>query len=252
MKFHSRLAVSALTLVLASNAYAGAVVGATEFTQIANNLQLLASYGEQAQQTVHQFNTYQKMLQNLKQSVPSVLLDQQALNLWNSQNMTQTFRNLRTIVQNGQQVSYSLATQDQLFKRLHPGYGSAFNSKDSYRDWSDNTHAAVNNALAVSSVQADSIDSEQDMIRELQSRSQSADGQLMMMKAGNDIGVAMIGQMQQLRQLQMAQMTAQGQFMQSQASMQDASKQGTAVFLGNLRSSKVVQGTRTVPVDSSQ
>ena len=208
--------------------------------------------GEQAQQTVHQFNTYQKMLQNLKQSVPSALLDQQALFLWNSQNMMQTFRNLRTIVQNGQQVSYSLATQDQLFKRLHPGYGSAFNSKDSYRDWSDNTHAAVNNALAVSSVQADSIDSEQDMIRELQSRSQSADGQLMMMKAGNDIGVAMIGQMQQLRQLQMAQMTAQGQFMQSQASMQDASKQGTAVFLGNLRSSKVVQGTRTVPVDSSQ
>lgn len=252
MKLFTRLVASAVIVGACANANAGAVVGATEFTQLANNFQLLSAYGEQVQQTVHQVNMYQKMLQNLKQSVPSILLDQQAKNLWKNQNMLQTFRNLRTIVRNGQQMSYSLANQAQMFKRLHPGFTSAFNAKDTYRDWSDDTHAAVSNALAVSGVQADSIDSEQDMIQELQERSQSADGQLMMMKAGNDIGVAMIGQMQQLRQLQIAQMTAQNHYMQSQTSMQDSAKQGTGVFLGNLRSSKVVQGARTLPADPAE
>lgn len=222
MKSNLKKALLATALVMVSGAsQAGAAVGATEFTQLANNAQLVAAYGEQAQQTVHQFNMYQKMLQNLKQSVPSALLDQQALQLWNNANMTQTFRNLQTLVINGQKVSYSLSNQDQTFKRLHPGYGADF-SPTVYRDWSDNTHAAVQNALAVSGVQADSIQSEQDMVRELQARSQSADGQLSMMKAGNDIGVAMIGQMQQLRQLQIAQMTAQSHYVESQQSKSDA------------------------------
>lgn len=253
MQAQKRLLVGAvLALFAVGKVNAGAVVGATEFTQILNNSQLFASYGEQVQQTLHQFNTYQKMLQNLKQSIPSALLDQQALQLWNNSNMTQTFRNLRTIVVNGQKVSYSLSNQDQTFKRLHPGYGSEFNSKDQYQDWSDDTHAAVANSMAVAGVQADSIDTEQEMVRELQSRAQSADGQLSMLKAGNDIGVAMVGQMQQLRQLQIAQMTAQGHYLKNQTAQQDKEKQGMSVIYKNIRSSKYVQGTRTVQPSDAQ
>jgi len=253
VKAHKQLIVALVVAALGiGDANAGAAVGATEFTQIANNVQLVAAYGEQAQQTVHQFNMYQKMLQNLKQSVPSALLDQQALQLWNNANMTQTFRNLQTLVVNGQKVNYSLATQDQTFKRLHPGYTSTFNAKDGYQDWSDDTHAAVQNALAVAGVQSDGMQTEQDMVRELQSRSQSADGQLSMLKAGNDIGVAMIGQMQQLRQLQIAQMTAQSHYLEAQTSMKDQDKQGMSVIYGNIRSPMYVKGTRTIPPSSSQ
>lgn len=247
MNAHKHLFAAALIVAFSiGDANAGAAVGATEFTQILNNSQLAASYSEQVQQTIHQFNTYQAMLKNLKQSVPSALLDQQALNLWNNANMTSTFRNLQTLVVNGQKVSYSLSSQDQAFKKLHPGYGSEFNSKDRYQDWSDDTHAAVANALAVSGVQGDSIQSEQDMVRELQSRAQSADGQLSMLKAGNDIGVAMVGQMQQLRQLQIAQMTAQGHYMTNQTAIQDKEKQGMSVIYGNIRSPMYSRGTRTV------
>lgn len=238
--------IAAIAAFAARYANAGAVVGATEFTQIANNVELMLSFGEQVQQTLHQFNMYQKMLQNLKQNTPSSLLNQQALNLWNNTNMTQTFRNLRTLVVNGQKMSYSLSTQDDMFKRLHPGYGTTFNSKNSYQDWSNDTHAAVQNALAVSGVQADSIESEQEMVRELQARSQSADGQLRALQAGNDIGVAMVGQMQQLRQLQIAQMTAQNRYIANQTSVQDQEKQGMAVIYKNIRSPKYVKGTRTV------
>jgi P-type conjugative transfer protein TrbJ len=242
----------AAALAISANANGGAVVGATEFTQIANNFQLAAQYVESAQQTMHQLNQYKAALQNLKQSVPSALLDQHALNLWNNGNMVQKFKALRTIVQNGKQVAYSLSTQDEVFKRLHPGYTAAFDSKDRYGEWSDNTHSAVNNALAVSGAQAENLDSEQDMVRELQTRAQSADGQLSMLKAGNDIGVAMIGQMQQLRQLQIAQMTAQGQYTKNQTSMQDRKKQGSKLILGNLRSNMVIQGNKTVPVPAGE
>jgi type IV secretion system protein TrbJ len=253
MKFHHQItAALILAFGVAAETNAGAVVGATEFTQIANNFQLLASYVEQAQQTVHQYNQYMTMLQNLKRSVPSALLDGKALNLWNNQNMVQTFKNLRTIYQNGKRMAYSLQGQAEAFKRLHPGYKAPFSSKDSYSDWSEDSHAAVDNALAVSGVQADNIEDEQDMVRELQSRAQSADGQLSMMKAGNDIGVAMIGQMQQLRQLQIAQMTSQAHYMKTQTSMQDRAKQGSAIFLGNIKSSKVVQGNKNVPSDSGE
>ena len=62
--------------------HAGAVVGATEPTQILNNLQLGAQYVEQVQQTLTQINQYKAMLENLKQLTPSSLLDQAARKLW--------------------------------------------------------------------------------------------------------------------------------------------------------------------------
>jgi hypothetical protein len=43
-------------IVSATAAHAGAVAGATEPTQILNNIQLVASYAQQPQQTVTQIN----------------------------------------------------------------------------------------------------------------------------------------------------------------------------------------------------
>lgn len=252
MKLRAKILVAVCSMAMASmaqNVNAGAVVGATEFTQIANNYQLLFSYAEQAQQTVHQLNQYNTMLRNLASTTPSSLLNQQAALLWSDQNMTKTFRDLRTLVMNGEKVSYTLQNQDQMFKRLHPGYGSEFSSKNEYQSWSDNTHSSVRNALAVAGAQSESFSSEQDVVRELQLRSQSADGQMKALQAGNDIGVAMVGQMQQLRQLQIAQMTAQNQFMSKDTSVVDEKKKSLDIVFGNLRSSKVTQGAKTVPVD---
>lgn len=230
---------------------AGAVVGATEFTQIANNIQLAAQYAEQAQQTVHQFNQYKAMLKNLETSTPSSLLDAAAGALWEDQQMVSAFRNLQSIVINGQKMGFSMANQDALFQRLHPGYASAFDSKNAYREWSNNTHAAVRNSMAVAGIQSESLNREGGMLRELQSRSRSADGQMKALQAGNDIGIAMIGQMQQMRQLQIAQMNAQEHYLLQETSRADEAKKSSKMIYGNLRSSKVVQGNKTVPVDAN-
>lgn len=240
------LVAAVLSIGVNQRALAGTVVGATEFTQIANNIQLLASYGEQAQQTIHQFNQYRVMLQNLERTAPSASLNQQAASLWKDRNMNKSFQDLRTVVVGGQRINYTLQNQDQVFRQLHPGYGSTFDSKTHYRNLSDNLHSSVRNAFAVSGAQADNFAREQDMIRELQMRSQTADGQMKVIQAGNDIGMAMVGQLQQLRQLHMAQMQAQNTYMEKATSIADQGQTGLDIVFGSLRSSKVVQGKKTV------
>lgn len=221
-----KLAVSIafFTLVFHGSAGAGAVVGATEFTQIANNIQLGAQYVEQVQQTIHQLNQYQAMLQNLRQLTPSALLNEAAQKLWANQGMSQTFRDLQKIVVGGQQLSYSLSSVESSFKQLYPGYGNVQNFGKSYRDWSNNTLNSVKNALSLITAHSENFSSEQGMMKELSSKSQTASGQMEVLQAGNQIGVAMVGQMQQLRQLQMAQIRSQGDFIAAQTSEKDAKK----------------------------
>lgn len=208
-----------------AGANAGAVIGATEPTQILNNVQLVASYAQQAQQTVTQMNQYEAMLKNLMSLTPSALVDSAAQTLWNNANMNQAFMNLQTVVVNGQTTAYTLQNQNQLFQQAHPNYfstnSSAANLNSQYSTWSANTQNAIQNSLNLVGAHAANFASEQQLVQQLQTRSQTATGQLQALQAGNDVGVAMIGQMQQLRQLQMAQINAQGEYMSGQQSKDD-------------------------------
>ncbi|WP_161790900.1 P-type conjugative transfer protein TrbJ [Paraburkholderia sacchari] len=234
------LFVGAMLASIAVNANAGAVAGATEPTQILNNIQLTASYAQQAQQTVTQINQYETMLRNLMNATPSELLGQAAGVLWNDNNMTQVFKNLSTIVQGGQKIAYTLQNTDQLFHNIHPGYGSAFDFQNGYRNWSDNTLNSVQNALTLMNAHASNFSNEQSMVKELQTRSQSAQGQMQVLQAGNDIGVAMIGQMQELRQLQAAQIQQQGAYIAGQQDEANAKHTGAERVFGNVKSNSVL------------
>lgn len=235
-----KLAVLALwVMVVPVRAYAGAMTGgATEWTQIANNIQLTASYAEQAQQTIHQLNMYQTMLKNLEKMTPNAMLNSAAQKLWNDQNMTGKFRNLYTIVSNGQKISLSAQNLDTTMKQLHPGYGN-FNGYDfttALKNWSDSSRNAVNGALQYTSVEADDLMTEGDMVSQLQNQAASADGQMQALKAGNDIGVAMVGQMQKLRQIELAQMQAQNTVQMSEQGRRDASDASLQRFLDSAKS----------------
>lgn len=243
----SAVAMAVLSLAFHGGANAGAVIGATEVTQILNNLQLAQAYVEQAQQTVTQIRQYEAMLQNLKQLTPSAQLDQAAQRLWSDQNMLQTFRNLQQVVSGGQQMAYSLATVDTRFKQTYPGYGAtSTNFSQSYRDWSGNTLNSVKNALSLVTAHAQNFDSEQGMMSELAVKSQTAAGQLQATQAGNQISVAMIGQMQQLRQLQMAQARVQGDYIAGQQSRQDGSDAKMQEYINNAKSFNPEKSTGTV------
>ena len=202
-----------LTISLSLPAIAGGPVGgnATEVTQLANNTELILSYTEQARQTVTQLNQYASMLQNLKQMQPGPLAAVAAQKLWQDQNMNSTFRDLYRITMNGQRMAYNLQSMDGKFTQLHPGYGNFtnFNYQSAYQNWSDNNRNSTLAALRLSNVNADDLMSEGDLMNELRTKSETSDGQLQAVQAGNQIGISLVGQLQKLRQLQLSQIQAQ-------------------------------------------
>lgn len=215
-----------LSVVLgAPSARAGAVIGATEPTQILNMIQLMMAYVEQAQQTVTQIQSYRTMMQNLEQMTPSQMLDSATMKLWQDQNMTKTFTGLRNIVVAGQKLDYSLSHLDASFKQQHPeysGYGKGFNFGQAYSAWSDETNGAVKNSLALAAAHEDDFATEDAMMNELNAKSRSASGQLQSLQAGQQISMAMVGQLQKLHQLQVAQMRTQDAFIAGQQGQADA------------------------------
>ncbi len=230
-----KLVLSALVVLMIGRASAtGLIAGATEPTQIVNMMQLVLSYVEQVQQTVTQINQYQTMLKNLERLTPSGLLDQQASMLWQSAGMEQTFSDLRQVVVGGQKVAFSLSSMDSSFKRLHPGYNNyvsgGVNFNQAYANWSDNTLRAVKNSASMIGIQSQSLQSEQSYLSELRARSASSGGQLQALQAGNDIGTAMVAQIQNLRALTMAQMDAQNQATASQQGREDTSREALSGF----------------------
>lgn len=198
---------------LNNTAHAGAMAGgASEITQIANNVQLIMSYTEQARQTVTQLNQYQAMLRNLKNLTPDSALQLASQKLWQNQNMNQTFKDLFHVVNDGQRIVYNSQALDRQLKNMNPGYGNAlggFDFQNAYKNWSETTNDVLSSALKQTSVQAEDLQTEGELISNLNNMSQSVDGQVQAISAGNQIGIAMVGQMQKLRQLQISQANAQ-------------------------------------------
>lgn len=201
--------------VLAGGGGGGGVVAgmATEVTQIANNVQLAASYEEQALQTVTQLQQYDTMLRNLQILGPSSLVDSAAQKLWTDHNMLGSFRDLFAIVENGNRLAYSMASIANQLKAMQPplsGSGrGTFDYAGAYRNWMATSRNTVDAAIRVNTAQADNFASEQQLVRALQSRSASAVGQMEALKAGTEVGLAQVTQLQQLRQLMIAQNQAQ-------------------------------------------
>lgn len=217
-------------VMVSFEAVAGTVAGfggSTEITQIANNVQLAGSYVEQAQQTVTQMNQYAAMLKNLQQLTPNSALSAASQQLWRNQNMNQSFKNLFTIVNSGQRIAYGSQVLAQRVQSMGRSSGSglgSFNFQKAYRDWSDTTQNVLQSSLQNTAVHAESMDTEEDMVNELNRISQSPEGQLQAISAGNQIGIAMVGQMQKLRQLQINQSNAYAMTELTKSQEQDATR----------------------------
>ena len=204
----------------------GVVAGATEPTQILNNVQLVLSYIEQAQQTEHQFAMMLQGIQNLKQTFTGAALQGQIQRMFSDLNMVQSFSNLRNSYVNGQQFSYSGANTDSLFRSLYPAYGaqlamngSTFQQK--YTDWSLTSRDAMISASRMAGFQEDNLMNEASFLYELQNKVDNPFGATSAVQAGAQASMAVVSQLQQLRQLQMSQINAQNAFAMKQSSSED-------------------------------
>jgi P-type conjugative transfer protein TrbJ len=213
-------------------AWAGSATGAaTEWTQLANNAQLIdllkssgiqvdnqiTQIGQLAEQIQNQLKIYENMLQNTAQ-LPD--------HIWGQ--VEGDLSRLRRIVEQGQGISFSMANADDVLKQRFRSYAdlktnlpNAESFSSSYQSWSDTNRDTISGTLKAASLTSDQFDSEEDTMSSLRGMSESADGQMKALQVGHQIAAQQVAQMQKLRGLVSQQMTMMGTWLQTEQTDKD-------------------------------
>ncbi|MGO6855012.1 P-type conjugative transfer protein TrbJ (plasmid) [Rhizobium leguminosarum] len=231
---HKALVAAAVTsaLIRPGDGNAGSATGAaTEWTQLANNaelIKLLESSGVQvenqltqisqlAEQIQNQLKIYQNMLQNTAQ-LPS--------HVWGE--VEGDLKRLQNVVSQGQGIAFSMGNADDILKQRFPSYSDLkANLPDeksfslSYQSWSETNRDTISGSLKAASLTADQFETEESTMASLRSMSQSADGQMKALQVGHQIAAQQVAQMQKLRGLVSQQMTMMGTWLQTSQTDKD-------------------------------
>jgi P-type conjugative transfer protein TrbJ len=219
----------------AGTAFAGAAGGgATEFTQLLNNGELISLVGQSttqinnqiqqitqlAQQIQNQLKIYENMLQNTAQ-LPSRVWGQAESDL----------KQLQNIVNQGQGIAFSMGNIDDVMKQRFQSYaqfktnlpnGASFGS--TYQNWSTTNRDTIASTLQAAGLTSQQFSTENSTMSQLKSASESADGQMKALQVGHEIAAQEVAQMQKLRGLVAQQTTMMATWFQSSQASKDLSQ----------------------------
>lgn len=256
-KKSATVVVTAFVIGASAPAFAGSATGAaTEWTQLANNAQLvdllkssglqvdnqLTQISQLAEQIQNQLNIYENMLQNTAQ-LPD--------HIWGQ--VESDLNQLRDIIDQGQSISFSMGSADDVLKQRFQSYAdlqtAAANGTDlssNYARWSDTNRDTIASTLKAASLTAGQFDSEEDTMGSLRTMSETADGQMKALQVGHEIAAQQVGQMQKLRGLVSQQMTMMGTWLQSEQTDKDLAQARREKFF-NADTSAVPDGQKMEP-----
>ncbi|MGB8289407.1 P-type conjugative transfer protein TrbJ (plasmid) [Rhizobium ruizarguesonis] len=251
------LAAAALTIGAAGSVQAGTATGAaTEWTQLANNAQLvdlmkssgiqvdnqLTQISQLAEQIQNQLKIYENMLQNTAQLPDHV---------WGQ--VESDLNQLRSIVDQGQGIAFSMGNADDVLQQRFQSYAdlktnlpdnATFSS--TYQSWSNTNRDTIASSLKAASLTADQFDSEEDTMSSLRSMSETADGQVKALQVGHEIAAQQVAQMQKLRGLASQQMTMMGTWLQTEQTDRDLAQARREKFF-NAEVKSVPDGQKMEP-----
>ncbi len=207
---HLRLAaifvfLSAVGLATSASprAHATTVFDPTNFIQnFMQQLRGVQSNINEAKQLQAQLQQYQNMLRNT-----------QSLNVDDLPSAIDALSRLDRVVREGKSLAVSAGDYEAAFKARFPGFQPGTSFSEGYRQWSATSRDSILGAMRVANLQARSAETEEDALASLRAAVSSADGQKAAVDAGNQIALAQISQLQQLRELMLAQMQATGTYM---------------------------------------
>jgi type IV secretion system protein TrbJ len=234
LETYRAVAIVATTLAIALPlpARPGGVTGqATEWTQLANNAELVSLVGKSAEQVnnqitqisqlaeqiQNQISIYKNMLQNTAQ-LPN--------HVWGQ--VENDLKNLQNVVAQGQGVAFSMGNIDDVLKQRFQSFsemksnlpdGASFSS--TYQSWSDTNRDTIAGTLKAANLTADQFSSEESTMSQLHSMSETADGQMKALQVGHQIAAQQVAQMQKLRGLVSQQVTMMGTWFQSEQAQKD-------------------------------
>ncbi|OJF89681.1 P-type conjugative transfer protein TrbJ [Pararhizobium antarcticum] len=231
-KWLSGLTIAVTMFTSVTTVQAGSATGAaTEWTQLANNAQLidlmkssglqvdnqLTQISQLAEQIQNQLKIYENMLQNTAQ-LPNHIWGQVEVDL----------NQLRSIVDQGQSIAFSMGNADDVLKQRFKSYAdlqsnlpNAESFSTTYQNWSDTNRDTIGSTLKAASLTADQFDSEESTMSSLRNMSESADGQVKALQVGHEIAAQQVAQMQKLRGLVSQQMTMMGTWLQTEQTDKD-------------------------------
>jgi len=236
---------------------AGTATGAaTEWTQLANNAQLvdlmkssgiqvdnqLTQISQLAEQIQNQLKIYENMLQNTAQLPDHV---------WGQ--VESDLNQLRSIVDQGQGIAFSMGNADDVLQQRFQSYAdlktnlpdnATFSS--TYQSWSDTNRDTIASSLKAASLTADQFDSEEDTMSSLRSMSETADGQMKALQVGHEIAAQQVAQTQKLRGLVSQQMTMMGTWLQTEQTDKDLAQARREKFF-NAEVRSVPEGQKMEP-----
>lgn len=172
-----------------SSAHAGGGMtgGATEFTQIMNNAELVSIYSSEIQQVAQQLQMIQNLVQNTKQ-LP--------IQMWSS-----VESNLVSLVNAITSVSGVVNASEDALAMTQQQFGDGgilSNHENRLRSWNQGVNNQIGTALRNMGLNAGQFQTRQQALSQIQSASQSATGRMQVLQAGNQIAGLMVNEMQSL------------------------------------------------------
>lgn len=205
MKNKTLLCMVASFLVFSPPADAGGgglTGGATEVTQLLNNIELIEVALSEAENLAYTIRQYEIMHENFR-ALPQHVRQQALADL----------QRLANIVATGRAVAYSSGQMDEDYQREYRDFeyyasreqDSPDDMAERYGAWSQANHDSVRGALRAAGLQAQQFDREDSALRTVEAQMESATGTRQLLQAGGSIAALQVEQLQKLRQLQMAQ-----------------------------------------------
>lgn len=181
----------------------------TEWTQIANNIELVISYITQFMQ----FMTQIKMLQDM--AVNSVKLPRL---IW--ANSLSNLRQLDQLMANGRSLAYSSSNIEARFAAQYKDYGAFLSQEIGTPDlqtrfvqWSKDNLELSKQTLQAANQQSQQFQGENDALNQLKDMSAHSRGRQASLQVGQQIAVQQVEQLQKLRQLMMTQLNLHAKYM---------------------------------------
>jgi len=212
------IAVIAIVLIAASSAWGYAAIVLDPTNLIQNTISAL-----KAVESV--INEVQMIANQVKQIE---YLAQNTLNysgIWDQEALPRLMR-LGQIIEQEQAITYAMAGMDRVFRERYPGYRPITDWAAAYDQWTRTTLDTLRGSLAAVRLHADDFANEQRRIQTLTALSDSAEGRMQAIQAGNMLAGEQVQQLAKLRQLMMAQINAQNVYMANQTN-RDAQRVAT-------------------------
>lgn len=150
-------------------------------------------------------------------------------------------RNVANIYTRSQALGRNIQNMDSQFSTQFPGWQSYLNQAasssqvpasqtmpDRYEKWSQQGRDNVRTAMQSADMNTSTFESENSQLDRMVSRSQSAEGRMQAIQAGNEINAQNVQQLQKLRDLMATQINMQGNYMaqqQNRVDLDDALRQ---------------------------